>query len=41
MIAQTQIESFDKIFNGAVTRYGKLTYHDPQTGAKDCTEVIS
>ena len=41
MIAQTQIESFDKIFNGAVTRYGKLTYHDPQTGAKDCTEVKS
>tara|TARA_R110002051_G_scaffold73732_1_gene134054 strand:+ start:678 stop:1694 length:1017 start_codon:yes stop_codon:yes gene_type:complete len=34
-----QSEAFNKIFNGATTRYGKLTYHDPQTGAKDCTEV--
>ena len=39
MISPINIENFNKIFNGAVTRYGMLTYHDKQTGAKDCTEV--
>ncbi len=39
MIPQTNIESFNKIFNGAVTRYGKLTYHNKETGDKNCCEI--
>ena len=35
----SQSEAFNKIFNGAVTRYGKLTYHNKETGSKDCTEI--
>ena len=38
-IAPNVIQSFSKIFNGAKTRHGKLTYHDKDTGEKSCCEI--
>ena len=39
MYSQQQVQTFSKIFIGAETRYGLLTYHNKETGEKSCTEV--
>ena len=37
-ITPNDIQNFSKIFSGAKSRYGKLTYWDETTGEKDCKE---